>query len=51
VAQSLILTTKLPISVIATKVGYSNFSYFSQSYKKVFGHPPTSERANSEKNF
>ena len=43
-AQSLIRTTDLPISIIAVRVGYSNFSHFSQVYKKVFGVSPTEER-------
>lgn len=33
----LIQTTNLPISIIAAKVGFDNFSHFSQVYKKVYG--------------
>lgn len=44
VAQALLRTTPLPISVVAAKVGYSNFSYFSKTYKRAFGHSPTTER-------
>jgi len=44
VAQNLIKSTKLPISFIASKVGYGNFSYFSSAYKKEFGVSPTEER-------
>lgn len=43
-ARTLLRTGSLPISVIATKVGYTNFSYFSRTYKKVFGCTPASER-------
>ena len=44
VARNLLLTTHLPIGVIAVKVGYSNFSYFSQTYKKVMNKTPQEER-------
>lgn len=44
VAENLLKTTRLPISLIATKVGYSNFSYFSKLYKKVKGKSPAEER-------
>jgi two-component system, response regulator YesN len=47
VAKNLIHTTNLPISIISLKVGYDNFSYFSQTYKKVVGIPPTEERKNA----
>lgn len=43
-ARSMIQTTNLPISIIATKVGYTNFSYFSQVYKKIVGNSPGAER-------
>lgn len=43
-AQNLIRTTLLPIGLIASKVGYDNFSYFSKLYKKVIGVTPTDER-------
>lgn len=45
VAENLLKTTRLPISLIATKVGYSNFSYFSKLYKKVKGRSPAEERS------
>ncbi len=44
VARNLLKTTRLPISLVATKVGYSNFSYFSKLYKKIFGCTPAEER-------
>lgn len=43
-AQNLIQTTNLPISLIAMRVGYDNFSYFSKVYKKVIGISPSEER-------
>lgn len=48
VAQALLKTTNLPISVISLKVGYSNFSYFSKIYKRTFGNTPVSERKDKE---
>lgn len=43
-ARKMVRETSLPISVIAMKVGYSNFSHFSQSYKKINGVSPTEDR-------
>lgn len=43
-AQVLLRTTKLPVSVIAFRVGYDNFSHFSQVYKRVIGLSPKEER-------
>ena len=37
-------TTTLPINFIAAKVGYSNFSHFSFTYKKALGITPQEER-------
>ncbi len=44
-AQGLLKTTSLPVSFIAAKLGYSNFSYFSQTYKKTMGITPQEERS------
>ena len=44
-AQSLLSDTNIPVSLIATKVGYSNFSYFSQVFKKYTGMSPVKYRA------
>ncbi len=44
VARQLIKTTMLPISFIAARVGFSNFSHFSKSYKKAFNTSPSEER-------
>ena len=43
-ARMLLTTTELPVSVIASKLGYDNFSYFSQVYRRVMGASPTDER-------
>ena len=43
-AKTLLGTTNLPISVISMKVGYQNFSHFSQTYRRVMGVSPTQER-------
>ena len=46
-ARSLLRTTSLPISFIAAKVGYSNFSHFSNSYKKMYDRSPQEDRQNT----
>lgn len=43
-AQILLHTTQLPISIIASKLGYDNFSYFSQAYRKIMGISPSDDR-------
>lgn len=43
-ARALLQNTGLPIGVVAAKMGYDNFSYFSQAYRKVMGVSPTEER-------
>lgn len=43
-ARNMLITTKLPVSLIAAKVGYNNFSHFSKVYKKVIGKIPSAER-------
>lgn len=45
-ARSLLHTTNLPVSLIAAKVGYSNFAHFSASYKKMYNRSPQEERSN-----
>lgn len=47
-AKNLLLTTTLPISLVAAKVGYDNFSHFSKIYKKVMGITPSAERNMSD---
>lgn len=43
-ARILLNTTHLPVGDIALRVGYTNFSHFSQSYKRVIGKQPLEER-------
>lgn len=43
-AQSMLRTTALPIGFIAARLGYSNFSHFSYTYKKIMGQTPQEER-------
>ena len=43
-AQGLLRTTNLPVSFVAAKMGYCNFSHFSYAYKKVMGRSPQEER-------
>ena len=43
-AQHLLKNTNLSISQIAVKLGYDNFSHFSQVYKKYNGLSPSQER-------
>ncbi|RXZ82903.1 helix-turn-helix domain-containing protein [Paenibacillaceae bacterium] len=43
-ARALVRTTDLPISMVAIKMGYSNFSHFSQVYKKLIGVSPAEDR-------
>ena len=45
VAQTLLADTSVPVSLVASKVGYSNFSYFSQVFKKYTGVSPGEYRA------
>ena len=43
-AQNLLSTTSYPVSIIAVKAGYSNFSYFSKLFKKKTGLAPNEYR-------
>ncbi|MFV0353265.1 MAG: response regulator [Oscillospiraceae bacterium] len=47
-AKTLLLTTNLPVSFIAAKVGYCSFSHFSYTYKKEIGNTPQDERKSKE---
>lgn len=44
-AQGMLVDTNVPVSLIATKVGFSNFSYFSQVFKRHTGLSPVEYRA------
>ena len=41
IAKHLLETTKFPVSIVASKVGYTNFSCFSQCFKRVYGVSPS----------
>ncbi|MGM9607263.1 MAG: response regulator [Oscillospiraceae bacterium] len=43
-ARKMLQVTRLPVSIIAAKVGYDNFSHFSYAYKKVTGQSPLESR-------
>lgn len=47
-ARTLLRTTMLPVGFIAARLGYSNFSHFSYTYKKVMGVSPQEERRQTE---
>lgn len=44
VASSLLKVTSIPVSLVAVKVGYTNFSYFSQVFRKHMGLTPMEYR-------
>ncbi len=48
-AKSMLEETNIPVSVIALKIGYTNFSYFSQVFKKHTGFSPMEYRQQNEK--
>jgi two-component system response regulator YesN len=41
IAKLMLETTDFSVSIIASKVGYSNFSHFAQSFKRLFGVSPS----------
>lgn len=43
-AKELLTRTKLSVSIVASKVGYSNFSYFSHAFKSYTGYTPQEYR-------
>lgn len=43
-ARAILRSTNLPVAVVAARVGFENYSYFSQVYKKVVGVNPSAER-------
>jgi transcriptional regulator GlxA family with amidase domain len=46
-ARTLLRQTLQPIREVAVECGFGSTAHFSHAYKKVFGLPPTHERANS----
>ena len=47
-ARHLLRTTRLPVNMIAGRVGYVQVSYFSSVYKKIYGRTPMQERKGVE---
>lgn len=47
-AYSYLVGTDISVSDIATKLGYNNFSYFSQVFKKIYNQSPLQVRRNIE---
>ena len=43
-AQSLLKNTSFSISIIASRVGYVNFSHFAKVFKQEFGVSPSEYR-------
>lgn len=43
-AAQLLSNSKLPIGIIASKIGFDNFSHFSQTFKHYYGSPPQEYR-------
>ena len=48
-AKHLLRNTKLSISIVASKVGYDNFSHFSKMFKKMSGMTPQEYRKDVSK--
>jgi two-component system response regulator YesN len=46
IAKLMLETTDFSVSIIASKVGYSNFSHFAQSFKRLFGVSPSEIKQN-----
>lgn len=47
IAKQLLKTTNFSVTIVASKVGYTNFSHFAKSFKKVFGISPSEFRKNT----
>ena len=43
-AKQLLLESSLPISEISLQVGYTNFSHFTQTFRKMTGVTPSDYR-------
>ena len=43
-AKKLLIETKIPVALIASKVGYDNYSNFTQMFRKVVGVTPSDYR-------
>ncbi len=49
IAYHLLKTTNFSVSIVASKVGYSNFSHFAQSFKHIFGLSPSEMKQENHK--
>ena len=49
IANHLLKTTNFSVSIVASKVGYSNFSHFAQSFKRIFGISPSEIKQENHK--
>ena len=49
-AKDMLLKTNLPVSMIALDLGYSNFSHFTQMFRKAEGITPSEYRAKMQEN-
>lgn len=47
-AKEMLRSTDIPIGIIAQKTGYTNFSYFSQVFKRSTGLSPLEYRKSAE---
>ena len=48
-AKKLLAHSRLSISIIASKIGYDNFSHFSKMFKKVTNQTPQEYRKEYQK--
>ena len=46
-AKELLVSTKIPVSVISSQVGYDNFAYFTKIFREKVGMAPNEYRKNS----
>ncbi|MGN1381201.1 MAG: helix-turn-helix domain-containing protein, partial [Eubacterium sp.] len=47
-ARKLLEETDMPVTIIASKVGYGNFNQFTQIFRKYTGETPSGLRKKSE---
>ena len=48
-AEKLLENTDMPVTLIASKVGYENFTNFTQMFRKYSGETPTEYRKRNKK--
>lgn len=49
-ASRLLAQTRIPVSLVASKAGFQNYSYFSQVFKRITGKSPREHRQNIQEN-